>query len=103
MDDYDLFDVIAAVAYGIEPLTRRERAARFGDSPPDWMLTLPQPTTRVLKAVVRQFERAGTEALETGELWNVDEVRQAKGLSALRLGGNPAELMRRTKETLFAI
>ncbi len=103
MDDYDLFDVIAAVAYGIEPLTRSERAARFGYSPPDWMLTLPQPTTRVLKAVVRQFERAGTEALETGELWNVDEIRQAKGLSALRLGGNPADLMRRTKETLFAI
>lgn len=102
MDDYDLFDVIAAVAYGIEPLTRSERAARFGDSPPDWMLALPDPATRVLRAVVRQFERAGTEALETQELWNVDEVRREKGLAALRQGGNPAELMRRTKETLFA-
>jgi hypothetical protein len=56
----------------------------------------------VIRAVARQFERAGTEALETGELWNVDEVRAARGIAALREGGEPSELMKKTKEEIFA-
>jgi hypothetical protein len=60
------------------------------------------PAMRVISAVVRQFEKAGTEALETSELWSVAEVKREKGLAALRQAGDPAELMRRTKETLFA-
>lgn len=102
MDEYDLFDVMAALAYGIEPLTRAQRAARFGDSQPAWLASLPQPASKVIRAVVRQFEKAGTDALETPELWNVDERKREKGLVALREAGNPAEFMRRTKETLFA-
>lgn len=58
---------------------------------------------KILRAVVRQFEKAGTDALETPELWQVAEVKRAKGLAALRPAGNPAELLRKTKETLFAI
>lgn len=103
MDEYDLFDVIAMVAYGVEPLTRSERAARFDGTVPDWFSVLPVPATNVLRAVVRQFEKAGTEALETSELWQVAEVKRAKGLAALKPAGNPAELLRKTKETLFAI
>ena len=34
MDDYDLFDVIAAVAYGIKPKTRAERAGSSIDTSP---------------------------------------------------------------------
>ena len=103
MDEYDLFDVLAAVAYGVEPLTRTERAARFEDAGPDWFSILPQPATKVLRAVVRQFEKAGTDALETPELWQVAEVKRAKGLAALKPAGNAAELLRKTKESLFAI
>ncbi len=103
MGEYDLFDVLAAVAYGVEPLTRTERAARFEDAGPDWFSILPPPATKVLRAVVRQFEKAGTDALETPELWQVAEVKRAKGLAALRPAGNPAELLRKTKESLFAI
>ena len=103
MDEYDLFDVLAAVAYGVEPLTRTERAARFEDAGPDWFSILPPPATKVLRAVVRQFEKAGTDALETPELWQVAEVKRAKGLAALKPAGNAAELLRKTKETLFAI
>jgi type I restriction enzyme R subunit len=102
MDDYDLFDVLAALAYGIEPLTRAERAARFGTAEPDWLVPLPQATGNVIRAIVRQFQMAGTEALETPELWSVDEVKREHGLVALRQGGSPAELLRKTKETLFA-
>jgi type I restriction enzyme R subunit len=104
MDAYDLFDVIAAVAYGIKPLTRAERAARLGsdDHGPEWLIKLPQPSVKVIRAIARQFQRAGTEALETQEHWSVGEVRAARGLSALKQGGDPAKLLRQTKETLFA-
>jgi type I restriction enzyme R subunit len=102
MDAYDLFDVIAAAAYGIEPMTRADRVARFGPPGPAWLADLPAPTERVIQAVARQFEKAGTEALETNELWNVDEVKREKAIAALRQGGDPAELMQKTKEEIFA-
>ena len=57
---------------------------------------------KVIRAIARQFEKAGTDALETDQLWSVGEVRAAKGLTALKLGGDPDKLMRQTKETLFA-
>lgn len=103
MDDYDLFDVLAAVTYGVKPRTRAERAAQLdGATGPGWLVKLPQPTVKVIRAIARQFKKAGTDALETQELWNAGEVKDAKGLAALRQGGNPTELLRKTKETLFA-
>jgi type I restriction enzyme R subunit len=102
MEDYDLFDVIAALAYGVRPKTRAERAASLEALAPDWLIQLPQPAANVIRAIARQFERAGTDALETQELWNAGEVKAARGLTALKQGGEPAALLRRTKETLFA-
>lgn len=103
MDDYDLFDVIAAVTYGIKPRTRAERASRLdGAAAPDWLIQLPQPAAKVIRAIARQFERAGTEALETQELWNAGEVRAVRGLAALKQGGEPNALLRKTKELIFA-
>lgn len=103
MDDYDLFDVIAAVTYGVKPKTRAERASRLdGAAAPDWLIQLPQPAAKVIRAIARQFERAGTEALETQELWNAGEVRAVRGLTALKQGGEPNALLRKTKELIFA-
>lgn len=102
MDDYDLFDVIAAVAYGVKPRTRAERAGRLDTSGPDWFVQLPPPAAKVIRAIARQFARAGTDALETDQLWSAGEVKAAKGLSALKLGGEPNALLRKTKETIFA-
>ncbi len=103
MDDYDLFDVIAAVTYGVKPRTRAERAAQLDSATaPPWLIQLPQPAAKVIRAIARQFERAGTDALETDQLWSAGEVKAAKGLAALKQGGDPAKLLRQTKETLFA-
>ena len=102
MDAYDEFDVLAALAYRVPPLTRAERAAKFGETSPAWLIQLPQPTAKVIRAIVRQFERAGTNALEATELWRTPEIRELEGLAALKQGGQPAELLRKTKETLFA-
>ena len=102
MEAYDEFDVLAAFAYDVKPLTRADRAARFSDTGPAWLVELPEPSAAVIRAVVHQFERAGTESLETPELWHTPEIRQAHGLKALREGGDPAELLRQMKEELFA-
>lgn len=102
MDAYDEFDVLAALAYSLTPLTREQRAARFGDTGPDWLIKLPPLPAKVIRAIVRQFERDGTGALESGQLWQTPEIRELKGLDALRQGGPPGELLRQTKETLFA-
>lgn len=102
MDAYDEFDVIAALAYHIRPLTRAERAAKFDGTGPDWLIRLPQPAAKVILAIVKQFERAGTDALEAKELWRTPEIHELNGLSALKQGGAPAELLHKTKETLFA-
>ena len=102
MDAYDEFDVLAALAYRVTPLTREQRAARFGDTSPAWLVQLPPLPAKVIRAIVRQFERAGTGALESGQLWQTPEIRELKGLDALRQGGPPGELLRQTKETLFA-
>lgn len=102
MDDYDLFDVIAAVTYGVKPKTRAARAAQLDNLATGWLLQLPPPAAKVIRAIARQFERAGTDALETDQLWNAGEVRAARGLDALKLGGEPVALLRRTKEAIFA-
>jgi type I restriction enzyme R subunit len=99
-DEYDLFDILAALAYGIAPRTRYTRAKQF-DGGPEWLIRLPQPSAKVIRAIVKQFENAGTDALEARELWETPEIKQLRGLAALREGGEPAELMRKTKETLF--
>lgn len=101
MQAYDMFDVLAALAYKVKPLTRSERAAQFNAREHPWLIHLPQPTAKVIKAIVKQFEKAGTESLETKELWQAPEVKKEHGLEALKQGGDVADLMRRTKEDLF--
>ncbi len=100
MEAYDEFDVLAALAYGVHPLTRAQRAARFGKTGPAWLIHLPQPTAQVIRKIVKQFEKDGTGVFETGELWRT--IDEPGALDVLRQGGSPFELVRKTKETLFA-
>jgi len=99
-EEYDLFDILAALAYGITPRTRQARAEQFAGGP-EWLIRLPQPSAKVIRAIVKQFENAGTDALEARELWEIPDIKRLRGLAALREGGEPSELMRKTKETLF--
>jgi type I restriction enzyme R subunit len=100
MEAFDEFDILAALAYGVQPMTRAQRAAKFGDTGPAWLTQLPQPTAKVIRKIVKQFEKAGTGALETGQLWST--IGEPNALATLRQGGQPADLLRMTKETLFA-
>ena len=68
-----------------------------------WLADLPAPTSRTLKALTGQFPLAGTDALENPQVFRTPEVVQAGGLEALRALGQPADILRETKESLFAV
>jgi len=102
MGDFDLYDVLAGLAYGLAPLTRGDRAHAFTYKHAGWLATLPPPTANTLAALAGQFARAGTEGLEHPQVFQTPEVKRAGGLGALEHLGRPADVLHSTKERLFA-
>jgi type I restriction enzyme R subunit len=102
MTDYDLYDVLAELGYGLAPRTRPQRAEAFTYKHERWLASLPAPATATLKALAGQFARSGTDGLESPQVFDTPEVRRAGGLSALKAFGQPADILRQTKERLFA-
>lgn len=102
LDDFDLYDVLAELAYGLEGKTRIARAAAFDYKAASWLASLPDRTAATLRALARQFARAGTEELENPGVLKTPEVVAAGGLPALKVVGSAAEILRATKERLFA-
>jgi type I restriction enzyme R subunit len=101
MEEYDLYDVLAELGYGLEPKTRASRADAFDYKAAEWLSSLPGPTAATLRALARQFGRAGTEELENPGVLQTPEVVAAGGLRALKLFGSAAEILKATKERLF--
>lgn len=106
MDDYDLYDVLADLGYGLDPKTRIARAEAFFYKHEVWLAGLPTPAANTLEAIVGQFKSAGTEGLESPDILNTPEVRRAGGkdgpLKALRELGKPADVLQDAKARLFA-
>ncbi|MGD9719894.1 MAG: DEAD/DEAH box helicase family protein [Pirellulales bacterium] len=106
MDDYDLYDVLADLGYGLDPKTRLERGDAFFYKHAEWLAGLPTPAANTLEAIVAQFRKAGTDGLESPDIFNTPEVRQAGGkdgpIKALRELGKPADVLLDTKARLFA-
>lgn len=102
MADFDLYDVLAELGYGLEPKTRTARADAFDYKAADWLADLPEKTAATLRALTRQFARAGTDELENPGVLQTPDVVAAGGLDALKLLGSAAEILRATKERLFA-
>lgn len=102
MRDYDSFDVLAATAYGATPRTRDDRAARFARDHDGWLKPMPPDGRAAVLALTRQFAMGGTEELETASVLRVPAVARAGGLAALRKVGEPAAVLRATRERLFA-
>lgn len=101
MADFDLYDVLAELGYGLDPKTRVARADAFRYKHKAWLAGLPPRTAATLQALARQFARAGTEELENPGVLSTPDVLAAGGLQALKLLGSPAEILRATKERLF--
>ncbi|MGH2608472.1 MAG: helicase-related protein, partial [Tepidiformaceae bacterium] len=102
MSDYDLYDVLGELGYGLAPRTRPDRADAFTYKHARWLSGLPTPTATTLKALAGQFARAGTESLENPQVFQMPEVLRAGGLPALKVLGEPADILHDTKERLFA-
>ncbi|MBR8829668.1 MAG: hypothetical protein N5P05_001382 [Chroococcopsis gigantea SAG 12.99] len=102
LEDCDLFDVLAELGYGLNRLTRRERAEAFAYKQVDWLETMPEGTAATVKAIANQFTRAGTEGLENKLIFQMPEVKNAGGLEALKILGKPFEVLMATKVRLFA-
>jgi type I restriction enzyme R subunit len=103
MEDYDLYDVLADVGYGMSPHTRLERAESFGYKQADWLGQMPEATAKTVQAIAAQFARGGTEGLESDQLLRTPEVKNAGGLNALKALERPArEVLNETKERIFS-
>lgn len=103
MMDYDLYDILAELGYGLNPRTRQQRADAFTYKHEDWLMSLPKQTSATVGAIASQFAKGGTDGLENPHIFETPEVRKAGGLNAL--GGtvaSAAELLRETKERMFA-
>ena len=101
-EEYDLYDVLAELGWGMNARTRHERVLAFTYRQEEWLQSLPRETARVINAVASQFERGGTDGLENPQIFNTPEVKSAGGLKALKLAGNPRELLSETKQRMFA-
>jgi type I restriction enzyme R subunit len=102
MQEYDLYDVLAELGYGVEPKTRIARADAFDYKAKDWLEGLPEASSKTLRALARQFAKAGTEELEDPGVLQTPAVVAAGGLSALKSLGSPADILHATKERLFS-
>ncbi|MCI0547513.1 MAG: DEAD/DEAH box helicase family protein [Candidatus Rokubacteria bacterium] len=102
MTEFDLYDVLAELGYGLAPRTRPDRAEAFGYKHGDWLAGLPPRAAATLQALTAQFARAGTDGLESPQVFRLPEVVRAGGLAALRTLGKPADILRETKVKLFA-
>lgn len=102
MQEYDLYDVLAELGYGLAPKTRGERADAFTYKHADWLAKMPPQAAATVRAIAAQFAKAGTDGLENREVFQTPEVIRAGGLKALKLVGRPANVLRETKERMFA-
>jgi len=101
MRDYDLYDVLAELGYGLAAKTRGERADAFAYKQAPWLGGMPPRAANVIRAIAGQFARAGTEGLENPAVFQTPEVIGAGGLAALKALGKPSKVLMETKERMF--
>lgn len=99
---YDEYDVLASAAYAATPRTRDDRAARFALDNGTWLAPMPADSRAAILALTQQFARGGTEELETREVLQTPAVARVGGLAALKKIGEPAQVLRQTRERLFS-
>jgi type I restriction enzyme R subunit len=101
LTEYDLYDVLADISFGIDPKTRSERVSALEYKQAAWLSAMPHDAAQTLRALAKQFADGGIEALENRRVFLAPDVAQAGGLDALlRIGA--ADVLRETKERLLA-
>lgn len=100
--EYDLYDVLAEIGFGVAPKSRKERGEALRYKHDAWLKSLPKKTADTLVALAKQFERGGTEELENPYVFNSPDVIKAGGLQSLKILGEPKDIINKTKEKLFS-
>ena len=75
--EYDLYDVLAELGWGMNPRTRHERTMAFTYKHEEWINALPGKAPGAVRAIASQFERGGTEGIENAQIFQTPEVRLA--------------------------
>ena len=101
-EDYDFYDVLAELGWGMNPRTRDDRAQAFNYKHETWINALPGKAPATIRAISSQFKRGGTDGLENPQIFQTPEVRIAGGLAALQQAGIPRDLLAETKTKMFA-
>jgi type I restriction enzyme R subunit len=99
--NYDLYDVLAEIGFGIAPKTRQERVLALEYKHRDWLGNLPEKTQATLLALSKQFEKGGIEELENPYIFNIPDVVKTGGIEALKVLGEPKDIIVETKRRLF--
>ena len=103
MIDYDLYDVLAELGYGINPRKRQERVYAFTYKHEDWLRSMPKQAQETIKAIIEPFVAGGTDELENPNALQLPSVSRAGGMKALAGTGRPPhEVFEEAKERLFA-
>jgi len=103
MQDFDYYDMFAHHGYHAQALKRQQRGLGYLDQNQTWFDTMPADAAIVLKGFGHQFGLGGTDALETSALWDVPEISQAGGLTALKKIGSPVDVILQAKSRLFGV
>lgn len=101
MDDYDLYDVMADLAYGLAPRTMVERADAFSYKHREWLDGIPEGASKAILAIASQFAKGGTDNLENPDIFKTPEVISAGGAIALQEYGDAADALRQAKLRMF--
>ncbi|MFL1463978.1 DEAD/DEAH box helicase family protein [Roseococcus sp. DSY-14] len=101
MADFDLYDFFGHHGYHAKALRRPERNALYVSTNQPWFNAMDPKAAIVLKGLGTQFEKGGTDALETPALWEVPEIKLAGGFDALRVLGKPTSVVHEAKGRLF--
>jgi len=101
MEAYDLYDVLGQLGYDLQPLTRAYRVGQFNFRDAHWLGAMPVQARNVVTALANQFAMAGTDALESRDVFATPEVIRAGGLNALRQLGEPAAVLTETKRRIL--
>ncbi|MGB7295578.1 MAG: type I restriction-modification enzyme R subunit C-terminal domain-containing protein [Candidatus Aminicenantales bacterium] len=100
--DYDLYDVLAEIGYGMAPKNRKERVLALRYKHAAWFKNLPDKARSTLLALAKQFEKGGTDELENPHVFSAPDAKKAGGLAALKVLGEPKDIVIETKRRLFS-
>lgn len=95
--EYDPFDLIVHIAYGQEPLTRKERSAKVQKDA--YFKKYGDKARKVIEALLEKYEDEGIENLEDAEVLRVEPLKKfGRPLEIMKLFGGKEGYKRLIKE-----